>query len=422
MHVVLSHPDISAVFVRETGAALRDAGWPCRAVTHYIDRPEIWWRRLVAQLGQMLGIDLDREFRRRLLKSSPWTTVETFPLWELARIAAMRTGMDARLTDRLFHRGIQSLEKRAIRALDASTTHVYCYEYSALATFEAATRLGIRKIYEVPSPEYGFVERLLADEMRAFPELRTKATPYFERVMAERLERRRAEWHSADLVVVNSTFTLKTFAQAGQDVSKAVVIPLGAPNPVFGDTGQETLTSPFRFLWAGTFSIRKGAHRLLEAWRMRRCTGEAELHIYGAWNLPDRLRADLPPSIHFHGSVPQSELFGLYSTADILVFPTLCDGFGMVVTEAFARGLPVITTDRAGAADIVRNGENGLILPAGDVAKLASTMDWCVDHRRELLKMRPKALETAARRSWATYRSELAAAIADAFGCTVKKR
>ena len=57
MHVVLSHPDISAVFVRETGAALRDAGWPCRAVTHYIDRPEIWWRRLVAQLGQMLGIE-----------------------------------------------------------------------------------------------------------------------------------------------------------------------------------------------------------------------------------------------------------------------------------------------------------------------------------------------------------------------------
>ena len=179
---VLSHPDLNTVFVREAGMALREAGWPCRAVTAYTDRPEVWWRRLLSLVGRTAGVDLDREFRRRLLKSSPWETIDTFPMWELARIAAIRAKMDTRLVDMLFHRGIQSLERRTIRALTPSATHVYCYEYSAQETFEAATRLGIRKIYEVPSPEYDFVERLLADEMRAFPELRTRATPYFERV------------------------------------------------------------------------------------------------------------------------------------------------------------------------------------------------------------------------------------------------
>ena len=149
---------------------------------------------------------------------------------------------------------------------------------------------------------------------------------------------------------------------------------------------------------------------------MRRATSDAELHVYGAWALPDRLRGDLPPSIHFHGAIPQSELFGRYAAADILVFPTLCDGFGMVVTEAFAHGLPVITTDRAGAADIVRHGENGLIVTGGDVAQLAVTMDWCVEHRAELSNMRLKALETAGNRPWLAYRDELAAAIASTFG------
>jgi glycosyltransferase involved in cell wall biosynthesis len=410
---VLSHPDINTIFVREAGQAIREAGWWCRAVTGYVDRPEVWWRRLMVLAGRIAGADLDREFRRRLLKTSPWNAIDTFPLWELLRISAIRAGADARLVDGLFHRAIHSLESRTIRALGPSTTAVYCYEYSACETFEAATRLNIRKIYEVPSPDYDFVERLLAAEMRAFPELRRRAEPYFERVKAERSERRRKEWDLADLVVVNSTFTLKTFEQAGVDVGKVVVIPYGAPDVASTSDGLTTAGRPFRFLWAGTFSIRKGAHHLLEAWRTMR-GGAAELHIYGAWDLPDRLRAGLPTSIHFHGSIPQSELFRRYAEADILMFPTLCDGFGMVVTEAFARGLPVITTDRAGAADIVSHGENGLLVAGGDVAQLATTMEWCAAHRDEVTAMRPKALETARKRPWASYRAELASAIARA--------
>lgn len=396
--------------------ALREAGWPCLAVTHYVDRPQLWWRRLVSAAGKAIGADLDREFRRRQLKSSPWTAIESYPLWELLRIAALRAGADARLVDMVFHRGIHSLERRAIRAFDASTTHVYCYEYSAQATFEAATQRGIRKVYEVPSTEYDFVEQLLAAEMRNFPELKSRATPYFHKVRAERAMRRRREWQLADLVVVNSTFTRKTFAEAGLDTRKVVVVPYGAPPVAPHAARPASVDRPFRFLWAGTFSIRKGAHHLLEAWRLLRDATDVELHIYGAWDLPDRLRAGLSPAIHFHGAVPQTELFNRYAEADVLVFPTLCDGFGMVVTEAFAHGLPVITTDRAGAADIVRHGENGLIVPGGDIAALAAAMDWCISHRAELLDMRPKALETAANRPWAAYRTELADAIRSAFG------
>lgn len=421
MQFVLSHPDLNSVFVREAGLALREAGWPCRAVTGYVDRPELWWRRLATFAGRMIGVDLDQEFRRRLLKSSPWDAIDTFPLWELMRVAAIRGGVDIRLVDMIFHRGIHSLERRTIRAFNAATTHVYCYEYSACETFEAATRRGIRKIYEVPSAEYEFVEGLLADQRRAFPELRTRATPYFERVKAKRLERRRREWTLADLIVVNSTFTLKTFAQAGLDTGKVVVVPLGAP-PAAPAPRDPPTAGPFQFLWAGSFAIHKGAHYLLDAWRKLGAGWPAELHIFGTWKLPDRLRLDLPRSIHFHGAVPQPELFQRYAQADMLVFPTLSDGFGMVVTEAFASGLPVLTTDRAGAADLVCHGENGLIVPGGDVARLAETMAWCVDHRSEVSAMRPKALQAAAARPWPAYRAELATAIAHAFGASSESR
>jgi glycosyltransferase involved in cell wall biosynthesis len=77
------------------------------------------------------------------------------------------------------------------------------------------------------------------------------------------------------------------------------------------------------------------------------------------------------------------------------------------VTEAFAQGLPVITTNRAGAADLVKHGVNGLIIPAGDVNALAEALDWCITHRLELKNMRQAALETAASWQWSDYRLAL---------------
>ena len=88
----------------------------------------------------------------------------------------------------------------------------------------------------------------------------------------------------------------------------------------------------------------------------------------------------------------------------VLIFPTLCDGFGMVATEAWSRGLPVITTDRAGAADLLVPHRNGLLIPAGDPAAIVGCIEWCLTHRAELRAMREAALATAAGWQWSDYR------------------
>jgi hypothetical protein len=82
----------------------------------------------------------------------------------------------------------------------------------------------------------------------------------------------------------------------------------------------------------------------------------AVLDVYGSQRLPPALLQSLPDNIVFHGPVTQDELFAAFGRADLLVFPTLCDGFGLVVTESFARGLPVLTTRQAGASDLVVDG------------------------------------------------------------------
>jgi glycosyltransferase involved in cell wall biosynthesis len=73
--------------------------------------------------------------------------------------------------------------------------------------------------------------------------------------------------------------------------------------------------------------------------------------------------------------------------AEILVLPTLHDGFGFVAAEAMAAGLPVIVTDQCGAAEWVRHGETGWVIPAGDERALAGALALALDRRRELPEM-----------------------------------
>ena len=163
-------------------------------------------------------------------------------------------------------------------------------------------------------------------------------------------------------------------------------------------------------IWAGPFSLRKGAHYLIEAWRLLRAGDHAKLHIYGQPQLPARVGAASVQGVTFHGSVPMPALFEAYCSADVLVFPTLSDGFGLVVAEAMAHGLPVITTNQAGAADFV-TPDNGLIVPAADAQALACALQWCLDNRDRLHAMRFHALETARRRQWPDFRRDLIAAL-----------
>jgi glycosyltransferase involved in cell wall biosynthesis len=100
-----------------------------------------------------------------------------------------------------------------------------------------------------------------------------------------------------------------------------------------------------------------------------------------------------------------------YRAADALVFPTLCDGFGMVATEAWSQGLPVITTDRAGAADLLRPQRNGLLIQAGKADAIREALAWAMDHRGALRDMRVDALATAEQWQWQDYRSALVQAI-----------
>lgn len=411
MSITLAHP-APASFVQQVGRALYEADLLHEFATTIVYHPDRLQK--LTQLATVFHIDLARQLSRRSITEFPIELVKDYPWCELTRLIVGRIDRDQRTVDRVFHWALHAYDRWVA---DHALTHVkavYGYETACRATFRSAKQKGIACIYDVPSPEHDFVENLLYEEQQQYPELHTSYRQYCRDRQAQRTQHRREEWQLADVVIANSAFTRSTYAAAGLDVSNVKVVPLGAP-PVNPDAlkQQSSPHDAVQFLWAGTFSVRKGAHYLLQAWRQIKPRSSATLRIFGSIALPQILLQAIPEGIEFAGSVPHVELPKQYQRADALVFPTLCDGFGMVVTEAFAQGLPVITTDRAGASDLVKHGVNGLIVPAGDAQALAEALEWCITHRVELQAMRQAALETAASWQWSDYRRLLIESVTD---------
>ena len=79
----------------------------------------------------------------------------------------------------------------------------------------------------------------------------------------------------------------------------------------------------------------------------------------------------------------------------------------MVITEAMSQGLPVITTENTAGADLIQQGRNGFLVPIRDTDSLAEVMQWCLEHRTEVLAMGQEAVTTAKGWQWSHYRSAL---------------
>lgn len=418
MSVVVFHPS-TAPFVQQAARAVHEAGWLDRFYTAVRNDPASVWQRVACASAATIGRDLRRQLARRSVTEVPPALVTSYPIRELIRLAVGAVDRGGRVTDLVWEWAEPGFDRKVARQLRPGLRGVYGFEYSSLATFQQARALGLKAIYDVPAPEPVFVQEMLNREIAAFPELHTPYHAHTEKREARRIARRRAEWHAADLVIAASEFTKATYVAAGLEGSRVRIVPYGAPPAAGRDEAlraPKNPAEPLTFLWAGTFSIRKGAHYLLEAWRQGALGRHARLKIFGAVALPERLLRPLPDGVVFGGSIPRAELMDEYRAADALIFPTLCDGFGLVVTEAWSRGLPVITTDRAGAADLLKPGQNGLRIRAADAAAIREALEWCLTHRGELSAMREAALTAAAGWQWHDYRRALAEAIRPTLG------
>ena len=237
-------------------------------------------------------------------------------------------------------------------------------------------------------------DRLLGDE-------EGRAGVPLDRPSEWMIGREESEYARADRIVVLSTFARRTFVEEGCDPARVSVLPLGVDVEAFRATPAASDARAVRMLgrgvlrvlYVGALSFQKGLLDLLRAAELLR-GDPVEVTLVGPRMAEsEALLAMAGGNVRVLPKRPQAELPDAYAAADLFVFPTIQDGFGMVLTQAKAAGLPIITTDNCAGSDLVTDGQDGWIVPIRDPQALADRLRWCTTHRPAVARM-ARAVET----------------------------
>ncbi len=227
------------------------------------------------------------------------------------------------------------------------------------------TQIIFRKLSAAHSPPWFFWgERLLA---------RKGCRGYFQKLLAAPIK-------SARSIVAIGSLAREDY-QARFPGSIIHDIPYACDLSHFQEAANHRVTHPAcRFLFVGQMIARKGVDVLLAAFsRLVEEGHPVELHLVGReGELPQWLSA-LRPGVLAHikniGFLQPEELPKVFMNADVFVFPSRHDGWGVVVNQALGAGLPVITSTAAGAGrDLVKDGIEGIHVPPGEVEPLLEAM------------------------------------------------
>ena len=178
---------------------------------------------------------------------------------------------------------------------------------------------------------------------------------------------------SSAVTTVSSWLASQVKAMA--PASDPIVSPMPVATHLFTPGG---LRHTNRFLFVGRLNAQKGIALLLDA--VAHTRSQAELDVVGDGTDRDALRAQaeslgIGSRVHWHGALPQPRLRDFYRSATALVVPSLEEGFGLVAVEAQLCETPVVAFASGGLADTIENGSTGYLVPPGDAATLAATLD-----------------------------------------------
>jgi glycosyltransferase involved in cell wall biosynthesis len=179
---------------------------------------------------------------------------------------------------------------------------------------------------------------------------------------------------ACDHVIVGSEFARRQLAEAlGARVDHVTVAPYGvdprfAPRPPRADLRQRYgLGDGLVVLFLGGLKARKNLSLLLDVWaEVARAAPLARLLIAGDGPLLRPLRdrvaaAGLADRVTFTGYVPEAEKAEHFNLADVFVFPSALEGFGLAVGEAMSSGLPVVASDRGSIPELLVDSEGGFL-------------------------------------------------------------
>ena len=196
--------------------------------------------------------------------------------------------------------------------------------------------------------------------------------------------------HLYDKIVVLTNYNLSEWSSSNLTV---------IPNPVSFYPQESSSLENHQIVCVGSLSYNKGYDLLIDAWsKIASQHPTWSVHIYGKGDASIYQttinQLGIQKQITFH--LPVQDIESIYQQASLLVLPSRSEGFGMVLIEAMACGVPCVAFDcPCGPRDIIQNGKNGYLVKAQDTEILAKKIEILIEDKESRIKMGKFAKQTA---------------------------
>ncbi len=216
-------------------------------------------------------------------------------------------------------------------------------------------------------------------------------------------EKELKEYEEADYISIPSHFVKRTFLKHGISEEKLIHIPYGVDLTDFRPVQKEDKI--FRIIYCGGLTLQKGVHYLIQAFCELNLP-DTELWLLGGGGeeIHEFLKRYDKGKVKLKGHQPQNQLHWFYSQSNVYCQPSIQDGFGMVIPQAMACGLPIICTINTGGEDLIKDGKEGFVIPIRDVTALKDKILYLYEHQDICREMGQSAKEKVSRGfTWDNY-------------------
>lgn len=268
-------------------------------------------------------------------------------------------------------------------------------------------------IIDMSAPNFSYMDHFFSENVKKYPKYslmlknEMKSQKYLNRLAASKYE-----IDNADYFLVASQFSKKSLIYSGINENTIFLCKYGI-NMDYSNLDKQK-NNKVRIIFIGDVNQKKGIIDFVKIARVL-TNNDFEFNIVGKYDEDDQIYTSNKDLCNFYGYVTHDEVLNICENMDIIIFPSLSDGFGLSVIEAMSKKVVPIVSTNAGVSDIVNNGVNGFTFNIGDIENVVARCRYLKNDFSALRNMQNEAFECVSNMKWTDYYKQIENAINSVF-------